>query len=46
MAYVFPYEDAFILGVSCLILVLLYVRWRVARRQQARAPEEKHSGDE
>lgn len=35
MPYVFPYEDAFVYTIATLIVVLLYMRVRLARKRRA-----------
>lgn len=42
MAYVFPHGDLFVYTISILILMLLYIRVRVARRNSLK--NESHDG--
>lgn len=39
MPYFFPYEPLFLAGVGVLILGLLVLRFRLARRRRARAAD-------
>ncbi len=34
MPYIFPYENAFVLGIATLIVALLIYRFRVVRRRR------------
>ncbi len=34
MPYIFPYENAFLLGIATLIVALLIYRFRVVRRRR------------